>query len=186
MTGQASAASELIAEIITGVRDIRYTQLVSCEYPYSVPSSVYEDPNGSLVVTATIVIYDYSEHSLNPSSRVRALTKFRDLAVVCLEREIELIWVSSNVVISRMDRPHASMQKKRWSVIKFAFLWVRPRPGETTEPRTIASHAPSLPASVLWAIVCDVSGRIPFMCRTGLLIAAFCVCAVCKYTVSTL
>lgn len=89
------------------------------------------------------------------------------------------------VVSASVDRPHTSMQKKRWSVIKFAFLWVRPRPGETTEPRTIASDAPSLPASVLWAIVCDVSGRIPFMCRTGTLIAAFCMCAVCKYTVSS-
>ncbi|EIW63173.1 uncharacterized protein TRAVEDRAFT_43481 [Trametes versicolor FP-101664 SS1] len=56
MNGQASPVSELIAEIITGVRDIRYTQLVS---------------------------------------------------FVCIEREVELIW------------------KKRWSVIKFAFLWHR-------------------------------------------------------------
>ncbi|KAH9858528.1 hypothetical protein C2E23DRAFT_717077 [Lenzites betulinus] len=67
MADEVSVTANVVAEIITGVRDIRSTQLVS-------------------FVTATIVIYDY---------------------IVCIEREVELIW------------------KKRWSVIKFAFLWHR-------------------------------------------------------------
>ncbi|KAI0829884.1 hypothetical protein BC628DRAFT_1314198 [Trametes gibbosa] len=56
MADEASVTADLIAEIITGVTDIRSTQFVS---------------------------------------------------FVCIEREVELIW------------------KKRWSVIKFAFLWHR-------------------------------------------------------------
>ncbi|KAI0743412.1 hypothetical protein C8Q80DRAFT_1272114 [Daedaleopsis nitida] len=63
----AAAQNAEVEEIITSVRDIRYTQLVS-------------------FVVATIVVYDY---------------------VVCFEREVELIW------------------RKKWSVIKLAFLWHR-------------------------------------------------------------
>ncbi|KAH9894953.1 hypothetical protein C8Q73DRAFT_644908 [Cubamyces lactineus] len=63
-------------------------------------------------VTATIVIYDY---------------------IVCIEREVELIW------------------KKRWSVIKFAFLWHRYFGLLCVILQVYGQHRIDVPYSPLWA-----------------------------------
>lgn len=63
MAEQPDFFDHAIDEFIASVRDVRLTQLISCTFPVFCWSSMSltAAPYSCAVVTATIVIYDYSE-----------------------------------------------------------------------------------------------------------------------------
>ena len=111
-----------------------------------------------LVVTATIVIYDYSAYTVDRTDASASSPRRSPLLGSCMYGTRDRADMGECICASSL-RPawrvaETPSQKKRWSVIKLAFLWVR---SIRHHPRTSTYITSLMAASIFRGGMCSVS-----------------------------
>ena len=109
-------------------------------------------------MTATIVIYDYSAYPVDRTDASASSPRRSSLPGSCMygtrDRADMGERIHSPPIVVGWRVAETPSQKKRWSVIKLAFLWVR---SIRHHPRTSTYITSLMAASIFWGGMCSVS-----------------------------